>query len=71
MAEKKAFVVPVVIDGTSERGASVPEKFREVQWTHLPGGEATPTFVSRIAGLVGAQDSGAGATKSTALLPNP
>jgi hypothetical protein len=28
MAEKKAFIVPVVIDGTSERGASVPEKFR-------------------------------------------
>src|ERR1700746_2760768 len=28
MAEEKAFLVPVVIDDTSERVASVPEKFR-------------------------------------------
>ncbi len=39
MAHKRAFLVPVVIDGTSERGASVPEKFHELQWTRLPGGE--------------------------------
>src|ERR1700758_5355078 len=31
MDERKAFVVPVVIDATSERGAHVPEKFRELQ----------------------------------------
>ena len=36
MHEKRAFLVPVVIDGTNERRAAVPEKFRELQWTRLP-----------------------------------
>jgi TolB-like protein len=48
MAHKRAFLVPVVIDGTAERGASVPEKFHELQWTRLPGGETPPAFVERI-----------------------
>jgi len=53
MHEKKAFLVPVVIDGTSERGAAVPEKFRELQWTRLPGGETTSAaFVDRIKRLL-------------------
>src|SRR6516225_2660546 len=34
MLDKKAFLLPVVIDDTRERGASVPEKLHEVQWTH-------------------------------------
>ena len=53
MAEHKAFLVPVVIDGTGEREAAVPERFRHVQWIRLPGGVATSVFVSRIATLVG------------------
>jgi hypothetical protein len=44
MAEERAFLVPVVIDDTAERYASVPEKFHEVQWTHLPAGETPPAF---------------------------
>jgi TolB-like protein/tetratricopeptide (TPR) repeat protein len=52
MAEKKAFLVPVVIDGTPERGASVPEKFHELQWMRLPSGEASPVFVERIRRLM-------------------
>jgi TolB-like protein/Tfp pilus assembly protein PilF len=48
MAERKAFLVPVAIDDTPERGASVPDKFRHVQWTRLPGGETSPAFVDRI-----------------------
>jgi TolB-like protein len=52
MAERKAFLVPVVIDGTLERGASVPEKFRELQWTRLPRGETPPAFVERIKRLL-------------------
>jgi len=52
MAEKKAFLVPVAVDGTSERGTSVPEKFRELQWTRLPGGETPPGFVERIQRLL-------------------
>jgi len=52
MAHKRAFIVPVVIDGTPERGASVPEKFHELQWTRLPGGETPPAFVERVRGLL-------------------
>jgi len=52
MAHKRAFLVPVVIDGTPERGASVPEKFHELQWTRLPGGETPPAFVERIKRLL-------------------
>src|SRR6516165_2465614 len=49
MAEQKAFLVPVVIDSTRERDALVPDSFRDVQWTHLPGGEPVPAFVTRVA----------------------
>ena len=52
MAHKRAFLVPVVIDGTPERGASVPDKFHELQWTRLPGGETSPEFVERIGRLL-------------------
>jgi len=52
MAHKRAFLVPVVIDGTPERGASVPEKFHELQWTRLPGGETPSAFLERIQRLL-------------------
>jgi TolB-like protein/tetratricopeptide (TPR) repeat protein len=47
MADDKAFLLPVVIDGTSDVNARVPEKFREVQWTRLPTGEAAASFAER------------------------
>ena len=53
MADEKRFLVPVVIDGTSEQDATVPELFRTVQWTRLPGGETPAAFCERIAGLLG------------------
>jgi TolB-like protein len=52
MLEKKAFLLPVAIDATSERGAAVPDKFHEVQWTRLTAGEAPPEFVARIKRLL-------------------
>lgn len=52
MAEHKPFLVPVVIDGIAERLAAVPERFRQVQWTKLPGGEPTAPFVNRITALL-------------------
>jgi TolB-like protein/lipoprotein NlpI len=54
MAAERSFVLPVVVDSTRERDALVPDSFRDVQWTHLPGGEASPAFVARVAGLLGA-----------------
>jgi TolB-like protein/Flp pilus assembly protein TadD len=54
IAEKRAFLVPVVIDDTPERGSSVPDKFHQIQWTRLPGGETPPAFVARVTTLLGA-----------------
>ena len=44
MAEKRAFLIPVVIDDTPERSSSVPDKFHQIQWTRLRGGETSPAF---------------------------
>src|ERR1700685_4198161 len=52
MADDTAFLLPVVIDATPDVIARVPEKFREVQWTRLPGGETPASFVDRVRGLM-------------------
>jgi len=52
MADDQAFLLPVVIDATIDVNARVPEKFREVQWTHLPGGEAAAGFAERVQRLL-------------------
>jgi TolB-like protein/tetratricopeptide (TPR) repeat protein len=52
MAKGKPFIVPVSVDGTSERGALVPDAFVAVQWTRLPGGETSPAFVARVQTLL-------------------
>jgi TolB-like protein/Tfp pilus assembly protein PilF len=57
MAEIKAFLVPVVIDSTTERDPAIPEKFRELQWTRLPAGETPPAFVARVQRLLSGETS--------------
>jgi TolB-like protein len=57
MAEQKAFLVPVVVDGTRDQEAIVPDAFRAVQWTRLPGGETPPVFVERIQRLLSPEAS--------------
>jgi TolB-like protein/Tfp pilus assembly protein PilF len=52
MAADKAFLVPVVIDGTRDGDTRLPEKFSEVQWTRLPDGETSPAFIERVARLL-------------------
>lgn len=52
MAEDTPFLLPVVIDATQDGEARVPEKFREVQWTRLPGGETPVGFIERVRGLM-------------------
>jgi TolB-like protein/Flp pilus assembly protein TadD len=52
MAGGRAFLLPVVIDGTSDSQALVPEKFREVQWTRLPQGANTDAFVKHVRRLL-------------------
>jgi TolB-like protein/lipoprotein NlpI len=52
MADGKPFLVPVVIDDTKDQDAEVPESFRAVQWTRLPGGLTPPAFVERVLRLL-------------------
>ncbi len=52
IADELTFLLPVVIDETPERGASVPEGFHEVQWTRLPGGAALQEFIQHVSRLL-------------------
>lgn len=52
IAETIPFILPVVIDPVSENDALVPERFLQVQWTRLPGGNPTPEFVERMVRLI-------------------
>jgi TolB-like protein/Tfp pilus assembly protein PilF len=65
MSARTAFILPVVIDDTREADADVPDEFRAVQWTRLPGGAATPQFVARVKQLL-APDAGPVAPASVA-----
>ena len=44
MADDHLFLLPVVIDDTSQAHARVPEKFLTVQWLRLPQGQPTPAL---------------------------
>jgi len=48
----KAFLLPVVIDDTRDDEERVPERFREVQWTRVPGGVTPAAFVERVQRLL-------------------
>ena len=51
IAEGALFILPVVIDDTSGGDAQVPERFKAVHFTRLPGGEITPEFARRMQDL--------------------
>jgi eukaryotic-like serine/threonine-protein kinase len=70
IADDAAFLVPVVIDGTPEATARVPDKFREVQWTRLPGGETPAGFVERVRGLTSG-GAGAASAATARAVPQP
>jgi TolB-like protein/tetratricopeptide (TPR) repeat protein len=61
MAEDQPFLVPVVVDDTPEAVARVPDRFRERQWTRLPGGMAPTKFAERVTRLF----AGGRATEAT------
>jgi TolB-like protein/tetratricopeptide (TPR) repeat protein len=52
IAADQAFLLPIVIDETADSTARVPERFRELQWTRLPGGATPPAFAERLARLL-------------------
>jgi TIR domain/SIR2-like domain len=49
MADGALFILPVTLDATSPAAALVPERFKALHFTHLPGGEVTPEFARRLA----------------------
>jgi len=66
MSPTKAFLLPVVVDDTGNDDEHVPERFREVQWTRLPGGEASTAFVARVARLLSGEPAPASAAPAVA-----
>jgi len=52
ISSDQAFLLPVVIDDTRDDDERVPDRFREVQWTRLPGGRQNQAFVERVRRLL-------------------
>ena len=48
MVADRPFLLPIVIDDTSDQDEKVPDRFRDVQWTRLPGGKNADVFVERV-----------------------
>ena len=69
MAEDVAFLLPVVIDGTPDATARVPDRFREVQWSRLPGGQASASFIERVSRLLSPKPSSALTTARQPAVP--
>jgi TolB-like protein len=44
MADDHPFLLPILIDDTSQSGARVPEKFFSIQWLKVPAGRPTPAL---------------------------
>jgi TolB-like protein/tetratricopeptide (TPR) repeat protein len=57
IAPDQTFLLPVAIDNTREDDERVPDKFRDVHWTRLPGGETPQAFVERVRRLVSPEPS--------------
>ena len=57
MTTNKAFLLPAVVDDTREDDENVPDRFRDIHWTRLPGGETPPAFVERVRRLVSPEPS--------------
>jgi len=57
MSDNRAYLVPVIVDGTPESLADVPEQFMKAQFTRLAGGEPTAQFVENVKRLLKAPQS--------------
>jgi adenylate cyclase len=52
IAEDQPFLLPVVVDGTPDMSARVPDSFRQRQWIRLRDGQLPPEAVERLIGLL-------------------
>jgi TolB-like protein len=71
MADDHVFLLPVVIDGTTEAGARVPEKFRAVQWLRAPDGQPTAALEALCRRLVSGEPAKTPARNPAAAEPPP
>ncbi|MBV8852841.1 MAG: toll/interleukin-1 receptor domain-containing protein [Sinobacteraceae bacterium] len=55
MADGALFILPVTIDGINAGDALVPDKFRALHFTQLPGGQPTPEFTQRLSDFMQAR----------------
>ncbi|MHB8494157.1 MAG: toll/interleukin-1 receptor domain-containing protein [Casimicrobiaceae bacterium] len=55
IAEGALFIVPVCIDGTHAIDAHVPDRFKALHITRLPGGEVTPEFARHLQDFLSAR----------------
>jgi TolB-like protein len=55
MADDHPFLLPVVIDETTQEGARVPERFLSVHWLRVPGGRPTPALEELCRRLISGQ----------------
>ena len=69
MAPDRTFLVPVVIDDTPQTDERIPDRFRELQWTRCPGGQASPAFIERAQRLLSPAQTNAPTTARPATDP--
>jgi nucleotide-binding universal stress UspA family protein len=55
MADDALFILPVVIDPLDQSAARVPDRFKSLHMTSLPGGEPAEGFVQRLKELLTAR----------------
>ena len=56
MADGALFVLPVTIDATTAADALVPDRFRALHFTQLPGGAVPADFAQRLSDFIKARD---------------
>ncbi|MHB8475880.1 MAG: toll/interleukin-1 receptor domain-containing protein [Steroidobacteraceae bacterium] len=57
MADGALFILPVSIDATNAADALVPDKFRALHFSQLPGGQVPPEFARRLKDFMQARGS--------------
>ena len=71
MADDHAFLLPVVLDDTSQSGARVPEKFLSIQWVRVPGGQANAALQAMCRRLVSGEPAPTPAQRTGAFPARP
>ncbi len=57
MADGALFILPVIIDRTEARDAMVPDKFKALHFSQLPGGQVPAEFAARLADFMRARQA--------------